>query len=219
MKPTLIFDYDGTIHNTMIIYESAFRQCYAWLVKEGYAPEMEIPTETVAGWLGMNSWEMWDSFLPELPGTIKEAASRRVGDSMVEQIQNHQAKWYAGAEKVLDELKADGYTMVILSNCKIAYRKANWKEFCMERWFSGFYDCESFDFAPKNKIIKKVQKDFAAPFVVIGDRRSDLDCAAACQCPFIGCLYGFGKDNELDGADSFVKSVRDLGITIQKIRL
>ena len=34
MKPTLIFDYDGTIHNTMVIYESVFRKNYEWLVKE-----------------------------------------------------------------------------------------------------------------------------------------------------------------------------------------
>lgn len=43
MKPTLIFDYDGTIHNTIVIYESAFRQCYDWLVREGYAKNGRFP--------------------------------------------------------------------------------------------------------------------------------------------------------------------------------
>lgn len=210
MKPTLVFDYDGTIHNTMLIYESAFRRCFAWLVENGYAPRQEIPEERIAGWLGMNSRDMWNSFLPELPEEIRGAASRMVGSSMVEQIREHRARWYPGAEEMLDELKSAGYTMVILSNCKIAYREANWEEFHMERWFSAFYDCESFGFAPKTEIIKEVQKRFDFPFVVIGDRRSDLECAVSCGSPFIGCLYGFCRERELDGADWCAEDVRDL---------
>ena len=35
----LIFDYDGTLHNTKHIYGCAFRSAYDMLVKEGYAEE------------------------------------------------------------------------------------------------------------------------------------------------------------------------------------
>lgn len=62
------------------------------------------------------------------------------------------------------------YVMEILSNCKVAYREANWTEFAMERWFSAFFDCESYHFAPKTRIIQEVQKQFPGPFVLIGDR-------------------------------------------------
>lgn len=31
MVKTIIFDYDGTIHNTLGIYEPAFREAYQWL--------------------------------------------------------------------------------------------------------------------------------------------------------------------------------------------
>lgn len=217
MKPTLVFDYDGTIHDTIAIYESAFRQCYGWLLENGYAKKQEIPTERIAGWLGMNSRDMWDSFLPELPEEIKEEASRKIGDSMVDQIRTHQAKWYCGAGKVLDELKSDGYPMLVLSNCKIAYREANWKEFGMGQWFLDFYDCESFGFAPKTEIIKEVQKHFEPPFIVIGDRRSDLECAASCGGAFIGCRYGFGGEKELEGANLFADSILKLPQQIRKL--
>lgn len=210
MKPTLIFDYDGTIHNTIVIYESAFRQCHEWLVKEGYAPAQEIPTERIAGWLGMNSKEMWESFLPELPLKIKDMASERVGKAMVEQIRSHRAVWYPGAVEMLEELKREAYQMVIVSNCKIAYHNANWEEFSMGRWFEEFYDCESFGFAPKTEIIKEVQKKFHAPFLVIGDRYGDLECARSCNSKFIGCRYGFGKAGELDDADFLADSVEML---------
>ena len=34
---TLIFDYDGTLHNTAHLYGCAFRKSYQQLVKNGYA--------------------------------------------------------------------------------------------------------------------------------------------------------------------------------------
>ena len=48
MKPTLVFDYDGTIHNTMVIYESAFRNTYEWLVNNGYSEKRELSSAQIA---------------------------------------------------------------------------------------------------------------------------------------------------------------------------
>lgn len=210
MRHTLIFDYDGTIHDTLRIYEPAFRQAYEWLVRHGYTRRQEITSETIAGWLGLNSREMWNSFLPELSQALKERASAMVGKGMTERIASHQAAWYPGADKMLDVLKETGHTMVILSNCKIAYREANWKEFNMQRWFAGFYDCESYGFVPKTEIITHIQKEFPGPYIIIGDRQGDLECARASGSWFIGCRYGFGQCGELDEADYIADSVEEI---------
>ena len=210
MRPTLVFDYDGTIHNTMRIYEPAFRETYAWLVENRYCEEQPISSEQIAGWLGLNSKEMWNSFLPQLPQEVKDEASHRVCSSMVEQIKTHKAVWYSGAKEVLNELYEAGYQMLILSNCKISYRKSHWKEFAMKKLFSAFYDCESYDFAPKTEIIHNVQNQFPGPYIVIGDRYSDLECARACDSLFVGCKYGFGKENELEEADYLIDAIKQL---------
>lgn len=144
MVKTIIFDYDGTIHNTLGIYEPAFREAYQWLSEQNVVEEQEIETAQIAGWLGLNSKEMWDTFLPELDQRYKDQASAIVGDSMVRQIRKHRAVWYPGS------------------------------------------------------------------YLVIGDRRQDLECARSCKSPFIGCLYGYGEKGELDGADYFVKSVEEI---------
>ena len=36
-RPSLIFDYDGTIHDTLRIYEPAVEQAFQWLRRQGYA--------------------------------------------------------------------------------------------------------------------------------------------------------------------------------------
>lgn len=210
MTKTVIFDYDGTIHNTIGIYEPAFREAYDWLVEQKAVEPREIKTRQIASWLGLNSKEMWNSFLPDLEQKYKNQASKIVGEAMVRQVSEHRAVWYPGAEEMLGILKKRGYHLVILSNCKISYREAHWKEFQMERWFDRFYDCESYGFVPKTEIVQKIIRSYPGPYVVVGDRKHDLECAKACESPFIGCLYGYGTDGELEGASWFVKDVRKI---------
>ena len=217
MKPTLIFDYDGTLHNTIVIYESAFRKTYVWLVENGYAEKSNISREEITGWLGMNSQEMWNSFLPDLPQEVKQEAAQRVGNDMIRQIREHRAVWYPGAQEAMDKLSHAGYCKIVLSNCRVGYRKAHWQEFSMDRWFAAFYDCESFGFAPKTEIIKEIEKQYPGPYIVIGDRIKDLQCARASDSPFIGCKYGFGEEGELEGADGYAETVHQLPQRVDEI--
>lgn len=217
MKPTLIFDYDGTIHDTLRIYEPVMRETYRWLVQKGYVKEEPLATERIASWLGLNAKEMWDDFQPQLTDAIKEQAARRNGEEMVARVRAHEARWYANAASTLDMLKQRGYSMLVLSNCKISYRKAHWEEFQMERWFEGFYDCESYGFAPKTQIIKEILTEDHASCVVIGDRKKDLDCARAAGAPFVGCLYGYGSREELDGAEVLIEDIAQLTTALENI--
>lgn len=217
MKPTLIFDYDGTIHDTLHIYEPVMRDTYHWLAQEGYVEEKPLAQARIAGWLGLNAKEMWEDFQPQLAEEIREQAAKRNGDGMVARVRDHEARWYASAKSTLDLLKQNGYPMIVLSNCKIAYREAHWEEFRMERWFDRFYDCESYGFAPKTQIIKEILPQYDAPYVVIGDREKDLACARAADAAFIGCLYGYGSREELSGADALIKDIGELPNMLKKL--
>ena len=84
MVKTIIFDYDGTIHQTLGIYEPAFRETYQWLTEQKVAEEQKIASSKIAGWLGLNSKEMWDTFMPELDQKYKDQASKMVGERMIE---------------------------------------------------------------------------------------------------------------------------------------
>ena len=86
MVKTIIFDYDGTIHNTLGIYELAFREAYQWLAEQNVVEEQKIETAQIAGWLGLNSKEMWDTFLPELMKRLAEKNVEVHGDEKVMQI-------------------------------------------------------------------------------------------------------------------------------------
>ena len=153
MKHSIIFDYDGTIHDTMNIYEPAMREAFRWL-KESCSIEIPpVSSQRIASWLGMNKYEMWNSFLPDLPGELREKASDMVGAYMEEAVLTGKAVWYDGIGKTLEEMKRRGYSMAVLSNCQTSYARVHWQQFSMDRWFERFYDCESFAYLPKTEII------------------------------------------------------------------
>lgn len=87
----------------------------------------------------------------------------------------------------------------------------------MSRCFECFYDCESFDFAPKTQIIKEILPSNRGSIVVIGDRIKDLECAQAVGASFVGCLYGYGREGELAGAQKLITDIAQLPGVLRKM--
>jgi phosphoglycolate phosphatase len=218
MIRTLIFDWDGTLHNTERLYGNAFRKAYHWLVVQDLAPEREYTDQEVSQYLGMNAPDMWNCFMPQLPQPVKERASAMIGQGMVAEIQAGHAILYPGTAEVLTKLNVQGYEMVILSNCKRDYLEANRRAFGLDRWFQGFYCCQDFDFAPKEEIFPTIFENHPRDFAVIGDRASDFRVAKIHQLSCVGCAYGFGTAQELSQADLIAHRVEELPELIQKLQ-
>ena len=210
MIRTIIFDWDGTLHNTARLYGCAFRAAYEFLVQEGQAPKHVYCDEDVSCYLGMNPPDMWSTFMPELPQRYKEQAIKLVGEQMVAQIVAGKAQLYAGVEAMLDTLKAQGYTLVVLSNCKHDYMEAHKAAFGLDQWFSAYYCGEDFDYAPKEEIFAAFEEAHPKDFVMIGDRRSDFAVAQAHGLRSIACAYGFGDAEEYTSADLIAHSPADI---------
>ena len=60
------------------------------------------------------------------------------------------------------------------------------------------------------EIVQDIIRVYPGPYLVIGDRRQDLECARSCGSLFAGCLYGYGDQGELDGADYLAEHVGDI---------
>ncbi len=213
----LIFDYDGTIHNSMLTYAPAFRDTMKWLSDNGYIAEKEYPDNEISCWLGFNSTDMWNSFHPELAPEIREKARLMLGRDMAERIDNGEGALYDGAEKTLSELKKRGYTLIFLSNCRFHYLERHRRVFDLDRFFDHYYCCEAFDFIPKYKIFPKIAPAHKGNFIVIGDRFHDIETAVRNGLPSIGCSYGFGSPEELSGADIIVDSITGIPAAAERL--
>lgn len=207
---TLIFDYDGTLHETLRIYAPAFRKTYDWLTNRGLAPRREVPDEEIAGWLGYPAKEMWASFLPGLPQTTQNLCSAMVGAEMIRLIEAGRARLYPGAAQVLRTLTEQGHTLVFLSNCKASYLAAHRRAFPLDHFFSSFYCTETFDWARKSDVFPHFWNWYEGDYLVIGDRFHDMEIARDHDLKSIGCAYGYGQPEELTPADRVVSDVTQL---------
>ena len=114
---TVIFDYDGTLHNSTRIYADAFRVVYKRMVCDGVVPAREFTDEEITQWLGYSAMDMWEAFMPELSVENRVYYSKEIGQIMSTKIQEKQAVLYDGALETLSYLKEKGYHVLYLSNC------------------------------------------------------------------------------------------------------
>lgn len=206
----LIFDYDGTLHESLCIYAPAFRLGYSQLVTKGLVPNKEFSDAEISRWLGFSAKDMWDNFLTELPQSDRDLCSGIIGDEMVRLTLTGKAKLYSGSESVLRQLRDMGHNLIFLSNCKHSYMQAHREYFGLGQYFSAFYCTEDFNFAPKWQIAKLILEETSEKYIVIGDRKQDIEIALRHQLLSIGCVYGYCSTDELNCATIQVSSVEGI---------
>ena len=192
----LIFDYDGTLHETMRIYGPAFRKNYALLVSRGLAAPREFTDAEISYWLGFTAGDMWNRFAPQLSDEEKAACSFRIQEEMARLIEDGTARLYPEIPALLDRFKAEGFGIFLLSNCKTVYLERHRKRFSLDRWFDGYYWSEGYGWKTTTDILELLLKEHPGPAVMIGDRILDMRCAADCGIPSIGCAYGYAAERE-----------------------
>ncbi|MBQ6586042.1 MAG: HAD family hydrolase [Coriobacteriales bacterium] len=214
----MVFDYDGTLHECLRIYKPALQKAWDYLVAIGYEEPRQLRDEDCARWLGINVWDMWAGLAPEAPDYIHDCCIRIVQGHMKELVERGEARLFPGVPEMLASLAADGYDMVVLSNCKHDYKELHLASFGLMRWLRGFYAAEDFGFAPKPQIFRAIEADFPGRrFVVAGDRYKDLEVAREFGLPSVGCLYGYGGREELADATVLVSDVRELEAALREL--
>ena len=213
----LLFDFDGTLHDTIRIYAPAFQKAYEYLVGKGQARPRSWREDEISGWLGYSSKDMWNAFMPELPEREKETCSRIIGMEMLTALKSGKARLYDGVQNLLRQLKLDGFNLIFLSNCKISYMQESIRQFSLAPYFSAFYCTEQYDFKAKHEIFPDIADKHEGDFLIIGDRHVDMQLAEKNNLPSIGCTYGYGNSEELKTATVVVDSPTEILVAVNQI--
>jgi len=215
---TIIFDFDGTLHDSMHIYRIALNRGYQWLVDQGLATPREFTEADMAANIGLTPHDAWARMAPEIPWSVASRAAARVGGVMDSLIDDGTARLFPGVPEMLQQVKDAGHTLVFLSNCRNAYKDAVRRAFGFDAWFSGYYTSEQFGGIPKEEIFETIRKNFPGPYLVVGDRDKDLAIARVHGLPSIGCLYGYGSREELSDATFLAERPSDITYLIEQMR-
>lgn len=206
----LIFDYDGTLHNSIKIYAPAFRKAYNYLIKKGLAKSKKFSDEEIARWLGFTAKDMWNRFMPKLSREEQYNCSNIIGNEMLDLINAGKAELYPNTRLILHELRSKGYNLIFLSNCKRSYMNAHRNQFQLDDFFAAYYCSEEFDFIPKHQIFNCFKEEWDGEFIVIGDRFQDIKIATKNNLTSIGCCYGYGTTNEIKDATYIIKELSEI---------
>lgn len=205
---TFVFDYDGTLHDSLKIYAQSFRKCCKLMRMDGEKVR-DYSDDEIKKWIGMDVKSMWNDFMPGLSEEKKKKYSGFIGENMVSLINEGKAVLYDSALDAVNGIRPYGKTL-FLSSCKRSYMEAHIRAFGLDKYFDGFYCTEDYGFKPKYFIFEDIKKSYDGPFVIIGDRYSDIETAVIHNTASIGCLYGYGGENELEKADIKVNSISEL---------
>lgn len=206
----IIFDFDGTLHDTIKIYELALKNAYYYLKENNLIKESDFKNIDFKKYLGLTAKEMWDDFMPNLQKEHKDLCSNLVGQSMIKYIKDGKAELYSGVIEVLEILTEKGYKLIFLSNCKKAYMAESVRCFNLNKYFIDFYCSEEYDYIPKYEIFKFIKEKHRGKYIIVGDRLGDIQIAKKNNLFSIGCIYGYGSKNELLEANVTIENIKDI---------
>jgi len=207
---TIFFDFDGTLHDSIHVYAPAFIKGYDYLVANNYAPARTWSHHEISYWLGYNSVDMWNSFMPKLDEDIRKIASKIVGDEISLQIRSGNGALYPKTIETLKYLTSKDYTLVFLSNCGTYYKDLVRAQFHLDLYFDEMICSEDFNQIPKHEILKQIIPNYMNDMVIVGDRFQDIESGLRNDIFTIGCEYGYGTETELNQSNYKIKELSQL---------
>ena len=206
---SIIFDFDGTLHNTIKIYYPAFSSGVEFLRNHGFARDFELSEKNVAKFLGEKPNFAYDLIAKGADEKLKREVMALVGKKMDENIKNGLGELYDDSIKVLEDLSED-YDLYILSNCRESYLDTALDVYGIKKYFKKYFAAETYAFIPKDEIIKKERNNIKEEIIFVGDRHHDMEAARINNLKSIFCSYGFGSYEEGKDANYKISSIGEI---------
>lgn len=172
-KPVILFDFDGTLMDTETCIKETFVQVF-----DEYLPEKKLSDEELNSFIGPTLYDSFNRFFPE--EQVKEIVTRY----RVINYDLHEEHVFPmdGAIEVLDQLKAEGYRMGIVSSKLAASIKWPMDTFKMNDYFEVVLGHGDFEISkPHPSGIDKALEEMKASrdqLIYVGDRPTDIEAGA-----------------------------------------
>lgn len=198
MRKHWFFDFDGTLCDTEADIKSAWRAAIKALGRE--CPQFDAVYRTGPN-IDQVTYMLFDDATPELVEQI-----RALFKTCYDQSGFPETKPYAWIPAWLADLKAKGCHIYVATNKRYnpmgaLMRKMDWVEL-----FDGYYSFDMYEGEKLKKadLLKRVMSERGidpADAVMVGDTRGDVEAGKGAGLYTIGCTWGYGTREELEGAD------------------
>lgn len=215
----LVFDYDGTIHDPVRIFAPAFRETFGKYIAEHGGSLDDWQDRRIASWFGVSMdimyAELYQYVEKEKVGELMDAMSVNVRARMF----SGERTLYDGAEEMLSELKNSGFHMILFSKCDREHIERQRRALPLDYYFDDIFCTGDFGDMGTDKAVAfpNIKLLFSGSYIIIGDRKQDIDIARSSSLPAIGCAYGYGSEDELIGATAVAEDISDIPRLVNEI--
>jgi len=216
--PIVIFDMDGTLaNNETMTVRAAEEGLRDYFTARGETPVIPAP-EQIRALVGLPALEYFAGLVPPVRRGDAEAVMEYVERCEVARLRAGEGRLFPDVPEVLDTLRGRGLRLGLVSNCMRPYLEANLDHVLRREWFEIALCLDDHPTKTENAA-RAVEYLGGGPGAMVGDRGSDLEAGRAAGLGTVGCLYGFGRREDLATADRTIESIGDLPAVLEDILL
>ena len=201
----ILFDIDGTLVDTTVPMTKAIHDALEEL------PHLPKPSEAaVRSGYGLAGNAFWEHVIPE--ATTEEIHRiRKLRHETLEKSMVGENVLFEGTREMLEALQKQGHTLTTASNCGVHYMNLILDTQQIRQYMTAPECLESVGGEKKADILTAHRvRHGEGDYIMVGDRKSDVEAARAHDFPVVLTGFGFGNDEEWALADHVITTPQDL---------
>jgi len=214
MRGLIAFDLDGVLYSSEPFLGEAYRDAIANVNRQRPGSFPRVPaTREILDYVGWPVPVILQRLFPNVDPVAVELLYRETVGVIAGYVRRGRGVLFPGVPETLRALCAADFTLVIASNGRRAYVEAVLEANALSPHFGALLTVDADGMATKADLLRAYLTRYAVPvaqLVMIGDRASDVEAAVAVGCRFVGCDYGHGYQQEIEGAGPMVSGFDQL---------
>jgi phosphoglycolate phosphatase len=222
MPAAIVFDLDGVLYSSEPFLGDAYREAIANVNARRPGSFPRVPaTREILDHVGWPVPVILARLFPTIDPLAVELLSAETLQVICARVARREGKLFPGVEETLAQLQRGGFALAVASNGRRRYVESVLSTYDIARYFIERVSVDG-GAHPKSKadILRAyLQQLGPAPkrVVMVGDRASDVEAARTVGCYFVGCDYGHGHRDEIEGRGPVVASFAALPPVIASI--
>lgn len=204
------FDLDGVLYSSEPFLADAYREAIELVNRSRPGSFERVPTSAeIFRHIGWPVPTILSRLFPLAPKEAFELIFAATLEVICRRVAERQGALFAGVPETLALLRRRGHDLVVASNGRRRYVETVLATYGIEGLFAPLLAVRAGEIDDKPALLRAyVERHGRAPaeVVMVGDRASDVEAAAAVGCRFIGCDYGHGHRGEIEGHGPIVAS-------------
>jgi len=215
MTRLVAFDLDGVLYSAEPFLGAAYREAIGNVNARRAGSFARVPsTREILDHVGWPVPVILQRLFPTIDPVAVDLLHGETLPVICRRVHRREGHLFANVPATLAALRHAGYTLAVASNGRRRYVESVLQAHAIGTYFSEpiCVDQGSGRLEKADLLRAYLQRHqiTAARLIMVGDRASDVEAAAAVGCAFIGCDYGHGHRGEIERAGPVVSAFDQL---------